>query len=482
MSVTSLGSEVRMAVQSAVDELFDSVRDGTLSHSAASFKLRDILQNTENGLAALNKNYLRRAFILIGRKSEAPVKASTATEIKKSRELLNEILAAAVGGDNDGNGDKHADGNEENDMEEDSDYQSEPQTSSDSDRVEAKKPVRSSPRSPVKAGREKQVVKKVANGEKVEIKNMVRELYKQFEVQKLAGKSALQNSIDSIPLMNESKHVKKSSKSEEKNNKILNTSTNKKLKSKNNKNIDSDVYSSDYSSSSNSSSIKSSSSNSSSSSSDGNTKKRKYKQKSTIKRRAKQFIKDNCGDGVLNYLQRVIYAVRSNQSVKNDVTARDNRSIHEAEVLANALDAFIKDGTNAKLDGMEVLVTRLIGLIHAINNRGDFSVAIAIQFTVAGTNTLPLSSKEMAKLIKQGQRIKSLTSNSTSTQRNNRYNNNSGTSDNNNNNSSGTNGYNNYNNYNKNKKNNNNDNNNPSVIKAGTNNGTVPDKNGSKPT
>jgi hypothetical protein len=93
---------------------------------------------------------------------------------------------------------------------------------------------------------------------------------------------------------------------------------------------------------------------------------------------------------------------------KGQLSEADIRSFHEAESIAHALDAFIADGVSCKSDGIEILVTRLIGLICAIQTN-DWSVMSAIEYKVIGTNTLPLSSKQMAKLVRQGNRIKSLT-------------------------------------------------------------------------
>jgi hypothetical protein len=104
---------------------------------------------------------------------------------------------------------------------------------------------------------------------------------------------------------------------------------------------------------------------------------------------------------------------------KGQLSAADIRSFHEVESIAHALDAFIKTGTDLKHDGVEILVTRIIGVIHAIQTN-DWSVMAAIQFKVSGTHTLPLSAKQLAKLQKQGARINALSTSSSKSRTNTR--------------------------------------------------------------
>ena len=65
---------------------------------------------------------------------------------------------------------------------------------------------------------------------------------------------------------------------------------------------------------------------------------------------------------------------------------------------------FIYDGISSRLRGIEILTTRFIGLIHVIKT-GRWDFLEGIQSSVATTDALPLSAKQMAKIIKQGATI-----------------------------------------------------------------------------
>jgi hypothetical protein len=89
----------------------------------------------------------------------------------------------------------------------------------------------------------------------------------------------------------------------------------------------------------------------------------------------------------------------------------DRRSVQEASTIGAALDAMVADGIRSSTDACEILATRFIGLVHVIKT-GDWTFLSGVQYK-SGVDSLPLSTKQMTKIMKQGAVIKSMSAVST---------------------------------------------------------------------
>ena len=283
--------------------------------------------------------------------------------------------------------------------------------------MEEKSISRKSPRKQLVFGRTERQLNKESDEFRA-LKDQVAALLKESEQRKVSENASLTASLLSIPSMSSipigsAKSSKKDGKisddrAREKSSSVVDRSG-KHKKSKASIPLDSNSSCSDHEDSSDSSSA--STATSDSSDSDDYTRRKhrkkssKHRSRTSTRRHAKHFINNVGKDGVMVYVNRIFSRVAADRDLKDT----DKRSIHEAEVLANALDAFVTDKIDITCDGIEILVTRLIGLLHAVQT-GDWTLMAAIRFKVIGTSTMPLSAQTMAKLMKQGQQIKALTS------------------------------------------------------------------------
>ena len=421
----SVSNELKTVIASRIDELYDAVRAKTISVPDATVVIHDQLSEIIGAVYTLNKKYLDRMYVILG-VTDVPSMRNQ-REIKSARDFVQSFLfpddASAVVSVSDGENEDLDEFSDQPDVENDNGEEKKQENSKKKSKSVGD---RTSPRKPVSADRAvRAAITELAditairaelikiNQENAAKDEQLRLLQKENEVRKQKENDDLVAALNAMPKIDTSKHGKNGKKKEKraaKSKKIAPVSHSIHLQAPKAPidSSDSDTSSSDSSSDGTSSS--SSSSVSSSSDSDRKSRRRRRKHRSKRSsdrhskgRHAKAFFKNVGRDGCLIYLNRIIAQVTADHS-KVDV-----RSKHEAEALANALDALMVDGAKLKWDGIEVLVTRLIGVIYAIQT-GEWTVATAIQFNVAGNATLPLSSSQMAKLAKRGERIKSLTS------------------------------------------------------------------------
>ena len=436
--MSTVSRELKAIFESLIDDLTTRVSVGDTSVADALAALRAQAEEVPGIVYSLSKKYLKRVFGVIGHANDLPTLDSSAG-VKSAREMLVNYLAgesrvpvSSSGGASDGQGDDHDGMDGQSGVSSESD-----RVSIDDSDIEVKESgirIRESPRKVVKKGRADRALFTESNRlreleQKLE-KNeeIIRNLQKRDEVRERDERQALSEALKKVPSIGDklggksSKNAKKKGDGPKKSKQVSYS-------------IHKDKYfapadalepaslssSSDSDSSSSSSSSNSSSSSSSSSSSDDSKRRHRSKHSKRSKRHkhrdygdgddtrrhARSFLRNVGKDGVLAYLNRITAKVIAEQ------TKTDMRSIHEAECIANALDALIRDKIPVSCDGIEVLATRLIGLIYAIQTN-DWTVMSAIEYKVVGTNTLPLSSQLMAKLVKRGARIKALTSASNS--------------------------------------------------------------------
>ncbi len=406
--MSKISNELKNICETTVDELFDKVQSGGMSNADAMVALAGSFKDIPGGIFSLKKESLKRSFMLIGHENEFPV-GSGKEVVNAARVLLSTLLFRdeISGSDNDsGVSDALHD-----DTTHDSDDEQE--KAGDLDNIQRSSGVtltspRGSPRKSVQLSKIERV--KNHDADRIQhLENLVQTLIKNTDERKQTEETKLLNALQSLPTIDKKKKLETSKLSSGSKVKMSKRGATGR---KNVKYAVPDAYSNDSSSStsdSDSSSLNSSSSTSSSS--DHVSRRRRSKHSKhhsgtcTQERHAKSFIV-NCGrEGIFTYVDRI-----KTQLVisKGSLSEADIRSMHEAESIAHALDAFIGDGVSSKSDGIEILSTRLIGLICAVQT-GDWSVMAAIQYKKIGTNTLPLSSKQIAKLVKQGTRIKTLT-------------------------------------------------------------------------
>ena len=413
MSKTS--RELIIVLESQIDELYDKVNNNTISRQDAVVALRGTIADMREGIYHLKRDQLKRAFIVLGREQQLPIGNGKGT-LKLTRELLYQIMSPGV-----------VDGSvvtiqsgvvtrtperiEIRDGTENSGQSSGEKQNLERKENEISSPIRSSPRAISQAARLEHV-QNVESSLIDQLQAKIRNLEKDNEERKNNEQMNLQRSLSMIPSM----HVDKADKTDRVEKKssskrlepLFNSKSTRKHKKRDVVSSESDLSSSESDSSSSSSSSTSSSSSSRSDSARRHRRSKHYKRRSDgIKRHAKSFIRDSGRDGILVYVDRIKNQIGFQTG---QLSAPDIRSFYEVESIAHALDAFIKTGTDLKQDGIEILVTRLIGVIHAIQTH-DWSVMAAIQFKVSGTHTLPLSAKQLAKLQKQGARINALSTN-----------------------------------------------------------------------
>ena len=179
----------------------------------------------------------------------------------------------------------------------------------------------------------------------------------------------------------------------------------------------SDSESSFYSDSSSSSTFSSSSTDS-----DRNSKKHRRHRRhrrdrgdgGDHERHAKHFLTKTIGrDGCVVWINRITAKIMASGN------RFDMRSVHECEMIADAIDALLSSGAKPSWDGVEILVTRLMGLVHVLHTN-DWSLMLAIQHRVGNTSTLPLSTRRIAKLVKLGTAMKQFSSNGAASSASNR--------------------------------------------------------------
>ncbi len=413
---SGINGELKMTVNSNIDEAFDAVRRGDLTHEDAFVALRTALIDVPGVIFTLKIDGLRRAFEAIGRKDDGPVN-SKSVSLKNARILLNKIVSSnnafSISSGNI-NAIEEKDGIHEIVSDSNSDRDVTDTESIDEEKHDKILSDRQSPRKNVKVGRTERVVNQESN----RISKMEDEM---SSVRKLLEKlvqretDSLSTAFNSIPSMNQSNSNRVHREIVNDTN-VINVAPKSPSKSvranKKEKNSQSLIppsvptqFNSENDSFSSSSTASSDTDDSVSSHKSSRTKhsKRSTRSSNRSKRFAMKFIASSAKDGVLTYVNRIVSSVYTEQG-KIDI-----RSKKEAESIANALDAFISVGVSPELDGMEVLCTRLIGVIVAMQT-SDWTLATAIEYKVLGTSTLPLSSQQMARLMKQGTRIKSLTS------------------------------------------------------------------------
>ncbi len=413
MTAVAHSREVKVVIESQIDALFDAVSSGGISHENALVSLRGAVKDVPSIVHSLGKKYLVRAFTVVGRDSEAPTSTKSA-DIKAARlllfNLLNEndvdddssevsIITDASGALNEH---KHDDTNELDE-----------EKSIVNGGTEVHVPIpRSSPRKSLTISRAARVSALETN-EITSLKEQVARLQKQNEERKENDTSAIAAALGSIPAMSNATGRKQSKK--------LHTSVKSNVKSigkvrSGHKHGKKKYYSrsgTDSSSSESDSSCSSSNSAvSSSSSSDSDRYRRSSKRKNARKHRsrsprryAKQILKNVGKEGCVVYLNRIVM-VSQNAGKKVD-----HRSVHEASTLGAALDAMVADGIRASTDAMEILSTRFIGLVHVVKT-GDWTFMSGVQYK-SGVDSLPLSTKQMTKIMKQGAVINSMSASST---------------------------------------------------------------------
>lgn len=416
-------NELKMVITTTIDELYDAIRAEKITIPDATIALRNQLNDIEGSIYTLNNKYLIRAFTILGENVTPSMR--TGREVQSARELFKKLLCSGkesseiIGSDNENEQlDVVSVGSDEEIKErEEKKHEEEKKTSISTNVRESPRKIPSADRAVRAAIVEINEVSSLrAEMLKLHQQNearndRIRILEKENEVRRQKETVDLTAALNAIPSIGDGKHgkkPKKASKGKDKLKPVDKIGHSVHLTAQNTLSDSSDLDTSSSGSNSDFNSSSSSSSNSSSSDSDhkssrGNRKKRSKRSTDRKERHAKSFINNVGKDGVLVYIHR-IFTKTTADHVKVDL-----RSMREAEVIANAIDAFIANGVKISTDGIEVLVTRLIGLIYAIQT-GEWTVATAIQYTVAGTSTLPLSSSQMAKLAKRGQRIKALTS------------------------------------------------------------------------
>ncbi len=405
--------QVKLVIESQIDALFDSVLSGGISHENALASLRGAIKDVPSIVHSLGKRYLVRAFTVVGRESEAPT-STKSVEIKAARSLLFNLLVENEIGDDSSEISIGTDGSGElNDQKHDVSDEVDEEKSIVSDVREVVAPIpRSSPRKSLTISRAARV-SALENNEIASLKEQVARLQKQHDERKENDTQAIAAALGSIPSMSSgtgrkhSKNLHTSVKSSD-----IGTSKGRSGR-KHGKKKRSARYGTDSSSSeSDSSSSSSSSTDSSSSSSDSDRVRRRSKHKNvrthhsrSPRRYAKQIIKNVGKEGCVVYLNRIVM-VSQNAGKKVD-----HRSVHEASTIGAALDAMVADGIRSSTDACEILATRFIGLVHVIKT-GDWTFMSGVQFK-SGVDSLPLSTKQMTKIMKQGAVINSMSASST---------------------------------------------------------------------
>lgn len=397
MTTVTQSREVKQVIETGIDSLFDSVSSDAISIEDATESLRVTLNAAPSTVYSLSKRYLKRCYVVIGRANDAP-KSNGTQDMKNSREnLFSYLFGDALGEEN--NAAAHNSGVDE-DLKQDS---NQPTGLSLVDEVvvDSDSPIRRSPRRAVAANRDTRATVVTSNAV-LKLQERLDRMEKE-RIESKRTETEIVDALRSIPSMSERKSSKKSNKHRDLGRKSsARTKTNRKHgKKKRTNESDSDTSSSDSdwseSSSSTSDTSTSDSDISTSSSRSGRRGHRKYRADVPIKY-ARQIIKNVGRDGFVAYLNRVVATVRNSGKVV------DSRSVHEATNLGAAIDAFVEDGISHKKKGMEILTTRFIGLVHVVKT-GSWTFMEGIQSSVATADALPLTAKQMSKIIKTGATI-----------------------------------------------------------------------------
>ncbi len=421
-----MNSELRHVVETQINDLYDSYSKEDVSYSDAFTALQGIFHDLPDMIFKLTKEYLNRCFYIIGRKDEK--RAVNDSEGRKlARQALFDIIFNVSSSTSDPIVESTTPINvDSSDIDEE---KSDENVSSDEEKKKSGKTSTGARSSPRKTSSNFRVNRKlILEQNKIhDLEEQIKKLHAEKSEVKDNSISEITAALQSIPTMGKNSSGKnvKSKLSKEKHvlvdaGKRSKRKTDAKKKKKKAKvkfassSSDSSSSESSSSSSSSSSSDTSDSSDSSGSNSDvrssrsSRRRRRRHRSKhsrTTSTRYAKALIRNVGRDGCVTYVQRIVMAT---QNLGKKV---DQRSVHEAVNIGAALDAFLSDGINPKLDGMEILGTRFIGLVQVVRT-GDWSFMEGIQYKPAGADSLPLSTSEMKKIMKNGIAISAMSNSS----------------------------------------------------------------------
>jgi hypothetical protein len=105
-----------------------------------------------------------------------------------------------------------------------------------------------------------------------------------------------------------------------------------------------------------------------------------------------------------------VYLNQTVMFTQNSGRKVDLRSVHEATNVGAALDALLAEGSvTHRSEGVEILATRFIGLIQVVKTN-DWTFMEGVQRKVVGVDALPLSTRQMTRIVKHGATIAALSS------------------------------------------------------------------------